>query len=73
MKMLEALIEHVLDDLGPGIYTIRILTDAVNGKMRYPRWSSHHIADKLKQNPRVQYSGRQHGHAKGSSLWEVVA
>lgn len=35
MKMLEALIEHVLDDLGPGIYTIRILTDAVNGKMRY--------------------------------------
>lgn len=73
MNMLEAQINKVLDNLGPGFYTIGILTDAINGMMKYPRWSTHHVADKLKQNPRVRYCGGPQSHISGSSLWEVIA
>lgn len=73
MSLLDRKIAETLEDLGPGIYTIRVITDAVNGSMRSPRWTTHHIGNALRHFPNAKYLGRHPGHENGKSTWQVVA
>lgn len=73
MTLLERKIDEFFSAIGPGIYRIGLITDAVNVTMRYPRWSPRDVAECLKRCPRAKYVGRFHDHSAGSSMWQVIA
>lgn len=73
MTLLERKVSDVLTEMGPGIYRIGVIVDAVNNTMRYPRWTARHVGEALRRHPQVKYIGRVCDHSAGSSLWQVVA